>query len=258
MTTEQAFALKVSAGLVAGGWFIIWQASQQPTDWRRWFDVYLGTILGAILGARVFFVLLHLESFLQNLASIPRLWYAELTWQGAVVGGLLAMVGMCRWQKVSFPAFADGTALALPVVVMAIFVASRSAGLIVGEPVADLESVPTWQAGFLPDVNRDVVPRYELQMLGMALGGVLLLIALGMQWTDTLVGRRLWINLALLGGIIVLLDHLSAEQSAQIAGISIHLLSVVGLWVGCFAAVVAKVSANRMQTTMPHPQQDRL
>src|SRR5690606_8945512 len=106
-------------------------------------------------------ILLNSELFRHQILNIPRLWYGELHWIGALLGGGWTMWRMGRWRKLNLSHFNDALALALPVGFMAVCWAARSAGLILGRPVHRLEDVPVWSASFLPDLYRDVGPRYE-------------------------------------------------------------------------------------------------
>ncbi len=251
--TAQAFALKMGLGFAAGGWFVLWAAMQQPgKPLGRWADCYLGTLLGGILGARLFYVLVHLERFADAPLNIPRLWYGGLSWQGAILGGWLALALLCRWRGISARAFGDALALALPAGVMAFSWAARSAGLMIGERVPDLAAEPVWQAAFLPDLARDVAPRYELQMLGLAWGAGLLLILAGVTLTGRLPGRRLGLALLLLAPGVALLAHHSAMPSAALLGVSLDTWGVVGL-LGLGLAWL-----KRRENTPSQPGQDRL
>ena len=236
--TEQAFAVKVCMGLAPGGWFVVWTAYQhQPVKLRAWMDVYLGTILGGIIGARVVYILFNLEFFLNEPLNIPRLWFAELAWQGAIVGGLLAMRGMCRWRDVDFHDFGDGMALAIPVVFMAVCWSARSAGLILGAEVQNIDDLPVWSASFLPDLNRFVAPRYEVQMLGVGLGAVMLWYAGILTLFNRLSGLRLWIILGMMAIAIGIVDDYSSEAGAFVRGLRMNLVSAVIL--GVFSVMMA-------------------
>ncbi|MFP4322513.1 MAG: prolipoprotein diacylglyceryl transferase family protein [Anaerolineales bacterium] len=254
--TSQAFALKMGLGFAAGGFFILWAALQQPgRPIFRWSDVYLGTILGGIIGARVFFVLVHAAQFAGAPAHIPRLWYGGLSWQGAILGGLVGMVGLCRWRAVDVRAFSDALALAFPVGVMAFAWAARSAGLMIGYPVADLAAEPVWKAAYLPDLGRDVIPRYELQMLGLAMGGTLLILATVLTLANRLQGRRLALILGLAGGCFAVLGHHSAMPAVAWLGLS---SDVWGAGILVMLGVAGLAWPKRSLNTPSHHGQDGL
>jgi prolipoprotein diacylglyceryltransferase len=253
-STEQAFAIKVCAGLAAGYSFILWSAWQHPdTKVKYWLDIYLGTLLGGLIAARLFYVLTHYESFLDNPLNIPRIWFGELAWQGAIIGGVLAVWGLCHWRKVNFGQFADGLALAFPIGFMAVCYASRSAGLLIGQPVANLKDKPVWMASFLPDITRDVVPRYELQLLGVVLAGLMLLIVTFFTLRNKLENRRLWLVLIMFGIVVFMLDTYSGSAGMRIGDIDLDQLGA-GLLI-VFAVIQ---SANRRENSVPQGLTDRL
>jgi len=247
-STEQAFGIKVTLGIMLGLGLVVWFAIHQRHKILSAIDVYLGTVLGAILGARLFYVIHHANFFWESPLSIPRLWFAELAWQGAVIGGLLALWGMCRWRGIEWSDMADGIALALPVAVMAIAWASRSAGLLLGRPVGDLTTVPVWSASFLPDLHRDVAARYELQMLVIFMGLIILLVVTALALTDSLAKQRLWIVLGLIGLMTWIVSQFSAMPPDMILGISLDRLSAIVLII---VSGVGLSSVNHPRNTQP-------
>jgi prolipoprotein diacylglyceryltransferase len=252
LNTERAFAIKIGLGILLGLVFTLWTALQQrPRRFGAWVDVYLATALGAIIGARAGYVLLHWGQFAGEPLLWPRLWYGEIAWQGALIAGGGAMLLACRWRGVDFRDFSDAAALALPAVFMAICWAARSAGLILGEGVADLSQHPVWMAAFLPDISRDVAPRYELQMLGLAMGGGLLAIAGGLTLANRLAGLRLWITLAGLALAILILEDYSGRPPQTLGGVKVEQVSAAALWVIAFGAGVAQASVNRLANKRP-------
>jgi prolipoprotein diacylglyceryltransferase len=252
---EAAFGIKVFASLLAGSWFIVWTAFQyKPLRLSAWADVYLGTIVGGIIGARVVYILLNLDPFTKVPLNVPRLWFAELSWQGAIIGGLLGMWGMCRWRKINVLHYADGLALAFPVGFMGVCWASRSAGIQLGAEVADAADYPVWAAAFLPDFHRDVVPRYELQWLGVALGALILLAVGVLVVSGRLEKFRLWIALALTGAAVFVLDRYSALESPDVYGLHLDRSSASLLLTFGIGMVVWQWWANRS----PHVEANTL
>ncbi|NJL95466.1 MAG: hypothetical protein HC915_17935 [Anaerolineae bacterium] len=83
-----------------GAWFVLWAAWQQPIpQGRRWLDVYLIGWVGALLGARLGYVLLHTTDYLNDPAQALNFWYGELSWPGAILGGAVASwLAAQRWR----------------------------------------------------------------------------------------------------------------------------------------------------------------
>jgi prolipoprotein diacylglyceryltransferase len=258
LTTERAFAVKVAIGLVVSGWFVLWSALRQGTRPGPWLDVYLGTLLGGIIGARLFYVLLHLDRFRHEILNIPRLWYGELSWQGALVGGGLAMWGMLRWRKIPAGSYTDALALALPVGFMAVCWACRSAGLLLGQPVNSLDDTPVWAASFLPDLYRDVGPRYELQMLGVGLGAAMLVVAGFLTLGNWLAGLRLWVILLLASLSILILEYYSGNPPQELYGVPVDQTTGVLLFLFSLTTIVTELSLKRIQAAQSAASTDQL
>lgn len=258
LTTERAFAIKIGLGLAVGGWLIFWSAIRHNTRPSPWLDTYLAALFGGVVGARLGYVLLHIEDFRHQLLNIPRLWYGELSWIGAIIGGGLVVWMAGHWRKSALENFNDALALALPVGFMAVCWAARSAGLILGQPVSRLEDVPVWSASFLPDLYRDVSPRYELQMLGVGMGAIMLMIIGWLTWGDWLKRCRLGVALGLMGMSILVLDFYSAGQGQILYEVRVNeigggVLALVGL-----GMIVAELSVNRMIHAVPPQLKDQL
>lgn len=193
------FGLRVSLSLLVGGWLLTWGARQQPAAvLRQWWDVYWLTMAAAIISARVGYVLSHWSDFSPQPDRIILLWYGELSWLGALIGGGLTMWLACRWRQLPFPIMADTAALILPVIFIGLWWGCRGAGCGTGAVVAEPAAYPVWQVGYLRDLSGDVLPRYELQIGGILAGAVMLALMGWLTLTDRLVGRRLGVVLFLI------------------------------------------------------------
>lgn len=225
LTLAQRFALQFGAGLIVGAWLLYWVArwrgAAQP--WR-WLDVYLGAILCALIGGRLLYVLRHADLFWAEPLKVFGLWYGGLMWQGALSGSLIGAYGLCHWRGVDWRAFSDAAALALPVILMGLFWAGRDVGLMIGARVADLNSVPTWTASHLRDLNGLVQPRYELQLLGLVVAWLLLLTLTFLMGRGWLKGALLGLGLGWLGLLIFLMASLGESNQRPLEQISAGLV----------------------------------
>ena len=189
------FALQVSFGLGAGFLVVIWSALHSRGNVRQWLDITLAALITGLIGARLLYVLLHWPEF----ADYPqdmlfKFWAGGLIWQGALLG----LVGgwlVARWRGVSFARWGDSLALALPLLMLAVWWACRGRGWGYG---IDLEN-PTWLTGYLPNEQGDIARRLELQIFGIWSGLILLVFATQLTINNSLAGQRLWLILGLLG-----------------------------------------------------------
>jgi len=74
--------------------------------WRmnldKMIDVLIGGTVGGVLGARIYYVLFHWESFQGDFAEVFRIWNGGLAIYGGLIGGLLGAYIVCRVRKLNF------------------------------------------------------------------------------------------------------------------------------------------------------------
>lgn len=81
------FSLILALG-ASFGLFRIAMASK-PAQRLDWLLAGVFTLIGALIGARLGYTLLHINYFLTNPVEIPQFWLGGFTWEGAFAGGLL-------------------------------------------------------------------------------------------------------------------------------------------------------------------------
>ena len=84
-----AIILTASAAL---GLFLSWILDQE----RRTLviDAGLGMIMISLLGSRIGYLIRNLDYFLDHPGEMPQFWLGGLSWPGALIGGLIALVGI--------------------------------------------------------------------------------------------------------------------------------------------------------------------
>lgn len=79
------------------------------------FELVLAAAVGGILGARIFYVLGHLEEFRGNWAEAFKFWNVQgLVFYGGLLLGLLAGVAVVKWRRAPLGMIMDSAGLALP------------------------------------------------------------------------------------------------------------------------------------------------
>ena len=77
------------------------------------YDVVFYVILGSLIGARIYAVLLFLPFYLKNPSEIIQVWHGGLAIHGAIIGGALTLLWYVRKKKKFFWQLADIFAPAL-------------------------------------------------------------------------------------------------------------------------------------------------
>lgn len=70
-------------------------------------DLAIWLVVGAIPGARLYYVLFQWPQYAQNPGDIIAIWKGGIAIHGAILGGSLAALIFARWQKTSFWQLAD-------------------------------------------------------------------------------------------------------------------------------------------------------
>lgn len=202
-----SFAVQWSIGILATFLMMMWVAGRQPIPrFGAWMDVSLVVMISGTIGARFVHVYLaESDYFATYPQDIPKIWYRGLTWQGAIGGGIIGAWFGCWWRKISFDDFSDGLALAFPLGFIATWGACRQAGCGYAKAVESTTLKPSFFLGFLPNHFGDIALRFELQIIGVWLGLLLLALATYFTLNQQFTHLRLWIILSLAGGVMFLM-----------------------------------------------------
>lgn len=90
-------------------------AKQRKIDPELMSDLVLWMVIGAIPGARLYYVLFEWEQYAGNPAQALAIWQGGIAIHGALIGGTLAALIFAKLKKVSFWQLAD---LATPAVIL--------------------------------------------------------------------------------------------------------------------------------------------
>ncbi|MBI5642577.1 MAG: prolipoprotein diacylglyceryl transferase [Deltaproteobacteria bacterium] len=71
------------------------------------------TVVGGVIGARLYYVAFNLDYYLSNIKEIPALWHGGLAIHGGLLGGILVALSYLKKRGVSFWRMADCVAPAL-------------------------------------------------------------------------------------------------------------------------------------------------
>ncbi len=82
-------------------------AKRRQIDPELLSDLAIWLVIAAIPSARLYYVLFQWQEYAQHPDQIIAIWKGGIAIHGAVLGGLLASIIFCRWQRVSFWQMAD-------------------------------------------------------------------------------------------------------------------------------------------------------
>lgn len=221
--TVQTYTLVVGAAAVLAAALALW--SRPAAERKRWADVLLGGLVGAVVGARLLHVLLNADYFVDHRQEALQIAAGGLDWHGALFGGLIGLALLARLcaPAVGLRRLLPALAWALPLLTLGGWYGCLSAGCATGYEVDTLARYPAWVAVEYADVYGIVAPRLFTPGFGLALG------LIGLVWVALL--RRHPQRFALTLAFI----------SAGMFGISIFRADRMPLWFGLRADQVLDI-----------------
>lgn len=160
--TVYTYSVLAAAGLVAGA-LVAWGVGQ-GSGWSltRLLDVTLWTIVGGVMGARLWEVAWNFSMYQSAPQEALRLWQGGLSIHGGIIGGIIAVT---LWSRLSAGTDAWYTLdlAAVGISLGSIFV---WLGLLVHGGVYGVPSTMEW-AWSLPDLAGIIVPRVPVQAIGL-------------------------------------------------------------------------------------------
>jgi prolipoprotein diacylglyceryltransferase len=130
------FTLIIAGGAVLGLVQVARHAGRE--EMLAWMDAAALTMLAALIGARLYFVLLYFDYYRTHPLEIHQVWLGGLDWPGAVAGGVLAIFGIAFVRALPLGHTADRLAQAAPPLAMAAWLGCWWAGCGYGFPSAFL------------------------------------------------------------------------------------------------------------------------
>ena len=101
------YGIIIALGFLCAVGYIFKRARSFGVDADRALDVVIGTVLGGVVGARIYYVIFSWDQYKDNLSDIFKIWEGGIAIYGAVLAGFLVAWLLCRLRKVKFLPMAD-------------------------------------------------------------------------------------------------------------------------------------------------------
>jgi phosphatidylglycerol:prolipoprotein diacylglycerol transferase len=101
-----AYGFFVAIGFVAGVIFATLRARKEGIPFEKVVDLFY-TVLSAILGSRILFVLINLDVYRENPLQIFKIWEGGLVFYGGLILAIGVSIGYMRWHRLPIWKFAD-------------------------------------------------------------------------------------------------------------------------------------------------------
>lgn len=261
--TITSFGVMMFFAFLAGTWVLSLQFRMRGFDPELAWEFLLWVALGGILGAKLYFVLLHFDDLMADpLGELTN--RAGLVWYGGLIGGVLAYYWQVRRRNLPLGPMFDATApmlfLAYAIGRMGCFLVGDDYGLPTDSRigVAFPEGSPPSTAGYLRSVGADIpasVPDsaimavHPTQLYEVAAALVLFAVVWKLSKRPLLPGRLFAIYLALYGVERFLVEFVRAKSDRLVLGLSTSQLASVLLLV--IAGYIWARTARSGGTTAP-------
>jgi phosphatidylglycerol:prolipoprotein diacylglycerol transferase len=158
--TVYSYTVLLNLGLVCGLAVACWKGQRRSLKLATVVDAAFYTVMAGLVGARLHYVLLNWAYFSAHPKEAFRIWKGGLAFQGAFVGGMLALLAYAILNGRSFWSLADVAALGLALGGVLGWLGCLTSGCAYG-----LEG-----KGFLtynlPDIYGVSAPRFATQVVG--------------------------------------------------------------------------------------------
>lgn len=111
--TVYSYGLLVAIGFFAGMTYITKYSDNIPVKKDQMYDFLFYLIVVSIIGARLLYVLVNIDSFIQHPLDIIKVWQGGLVFYGGFIAAVLYALIYCKYKKINIKRLADVFAPAL-------------------------------------------------------------------------------------------------------------------------------------------------
>lgn len=101
------YGIIIALAFLCGITYVLYRVKDFGLDGDRVIDVILGGAVGAIVGARLYYVIFSWDLYKDNPIDIFKTWEGGIAIYGGIIGGFLIGLLMCRIRRVRFWPMAD-------------------------------------------------------------------------------------------------------------------------------------------------------
>ncbi len=212
-----SYTVLIDLGVLLGGVLILLRANHRGRDIGRTLDALLAAALAGLLVGRGAYVAFHWDYYSDHLLQALRLREGGLTWQGVLVGGLIAVAIDCSRRSSSLGDLLDVWTPGVALLPIFAWLGCLMVGCAYGVEICP--SQPLWALSIdLPDLYGVRAPRVAVQLLGAGWSVCLFLFVLVVERRLKRKGLLFPLWLALYGLGAFLLGALRANETLFVAG----------------------------------------
>ncbi|MBI2810626.1 MAG: prolipoprotein diacylglyceryl transferase [Candidatus Melainabacteria bacterium] len=112
--TVRYYGLMIALGALSVIVCATHMAAKRGMDDQKLVNCALSTFIGAIVGARLYYVALSWSNYSNNLADIVATWHGGMSLHGGIIGAFIACLIYCKVTKTKFWPFCDVITTSVP------------------------------------------------------------------------------------------------------------------------------------------------
>jgi len=105
--TVYAYGFFVAIGFVAGVVLANLKAKKEGIPFERVVDLFFYSVLSAILGSRILFILINLDAYRENPLEVFRIWEGGLVFYGGLISAIGVSLAYMKWHRLPIWKWAD-------------------------------------------------------------------------------------------------------------------------------------------------------
>ncbi|SEI44324.1 phosphatidylglycerol:prolipoprotein diacylglycerol transferase [Lachnospiraceae bacterium A10] len=109
------YGMVIALGMLLGGSLVLRKAKKAGKDEDAYLDVVIFTVIFAVLGARIYYVIFAWDYYKNDLLSILNFRQGGLAIYGGIIGGIITAYIVTKIKRIPFLEFADFGILGVPV-----------------------------------------------------------------------------------------------------------------------------------------------
>ena len=102
-----AYGFFIALGFVAGFILAALKARKEGVPFERVVDLFFYSVLSAMIGSRLLFILINFNAYRGNLLKIFQIWEGGLVFYGGLILAAGVSIGYMRWQRLPIWKWAD-------------------------------------------------------------------------------------------------------------------------------------------------------
>ncbi|MBE0569190.1 MAG: prolipoprotein diacylglyceryl transferase [Deltaproteobacteria bacterium] len=241
-----SYGVFVALGFLAALWVSGREIDRVGMDREKFYDMGIWVVLSAIVGARLFHVLVYWREYAAAPLEIFKLWNGGLVFYGGFLAATAACIVFLRRNRIPFLPVADASAIGLPLGLAFGRLGCTSAGCCFGKPCELPWAITFTHPGSLAPLNVPLHPTQIYEALaGFAIFGLLYVTRSRFRTP----GMRFWTMLILYGAARGLIEIFRDDPRGFLGPFSES--QVVSMLLILYAAASILITRGRAKAAFP-------